>query len=243
MKKNTSLLFSLAAAILPALPANALVEESIVTLNGSVTYQDIFRFADAAGGGGDIERTELETVRISTKDLLKAIAFDEGFILPKKSRFLFIDDEMAKTKGVDGGMWIIDRDGFLISNVSSYFDLFFDSENEIYGGFYNYSNGKQGGTALLPFSVFLDFALYDGRAVQNRGLGPELIVEVSGQGILVEKYKGTPRRDFYTYTSKSSGATNLFGIAGSNIVRGEGELNAMGAVTVRVSGKEFYSNL
>lgn len=246
MKNKNPLLLPLVAAMLPALPANATVPENYVTVNAKVSYQKntLFSTQTARADVGTI-RGQLGTLRINTKELLKVIAEDLNLTLPKGARFLHVNNTFlvagaeAGTKGSLGGMWIVDKQGFPISNVSNYFNIEFDLGSLIWEGTYNPSTDRERSTNRFPFSILFNYFINGG--IQPRGIDESMGVFLEGTGVVRENFQSSSRNGTYRASDNGVGDGYVTGTVANNFRKGEFGINAMGYFNFRFNGSEVNS--
>lgn len=245
MKNKYPLLLPLVAAMLPALPANATVPENYVTVNAKVSYQkNMIYSGETARVAADTVRGVLGTLRINTKDLLKVIAEDRGFSLPKGARFLHVNNGFVlanagvSAKGGMGSMWIVDKQGFPVFDVSDYFNLYFDLNNLIWEGTYNFENEKENSKNRFPCGIFLNYVDYNG-GIQPRGNGFGQRVLLEGTGVVRENFQSSFKNGTYKASGSGVGDGYVTGRVGDNFGKGlEGDINAMGYFNFRFKGTE-----
>ncbi|WP_193213838.1 hypothetical protein [Luteolibacter marinus] len=245
MKSNTPLLVSLASAILSVVPAQATVPENYITVNAKVSYQqgEIYSGSNARAVGGTVKGV-LGTLRISTKDLLKVLADDLAITLPKGARFLHYNGGTfltASAKGDPNTMWIVDKDGNTIANVSSYFNLYFNLYSLIYEGKYNFENGDENTKNRFPFEIMFDYYIYGGSpALQARGSSSSMGVYLQGNGVIKEDFHAKQKDFEYKASNTGKGDGYVVGYVGDNVKRGLEGANAMGYFSIRFNGEQVY---
>jgi len=142
MKLKLPLLPLLAAVMLPASPVNATPQETILTLTVSGQYQRSDGGIGVASSSKIIEG-KLTNIQLTAKDLIKFAGEENETTYPAGSQLL-VDLGYYKPTltgvQVSGGsssqatVWIIDRDGNRLADVTQYICISFDFLSLIYSG-------------------------------------------------------------------------------------------------------------
>jgi hypothetical protein len=141
MKLNLPLAL-LAAAMLPAVPVHATPQEMVMTLTVSGQFQ---RSDDRVGvaSSSEVIVGKLSTLQLTAKDLIRFAGEENETTYPAGSQLLvdlgffkptLTSAETSGSSSTKASVWVIDREGNRLDNITEYICISFDFNSLIYSG-------------------------------------------------------------------------------------------------------------
>jgi hypothetical protein len=165
MKVENSLLGLLIAAMLPALPVQATPNQMKFTCTVTGQFQ---QGGDEVGvaSSSEVIVGKLSSVVLTAKDLIKFAGDENETTYPSGSELLVVlgffkpTTDGVSTQGSSGSkasVWVIDKNGEVLDDVTEYICVSFDFESLIYSGRIDFTNDTEDTRNRFPAKLRLRF--------------------------------------------------------------------------------------
>ena len=216
MKLKHSLLALLAAAMFPASPVHATLDSTVTAFNVTLRVQGDLTEE------GDVLMGKVIVIRVGAKQIIELLEdlFDTDYPAGAK---LFVT--------VDGDVWIVDKEGDFLDDVSEFVSADLNFGVEVFKGTFNFETEQEKSVINFLISFFIDIPADIKVATQGvNGIGGG--VELELDGVAKENFTGGKEKPNGEQVFKS---TVTAGLAGFGFIDGS---DAVAEGNVTLNGKE-----